>query len=526
MGAVRNILLIMSDQLRWDYLSHTGHPSLETPNIDRLCRRGVTFERAYVQASICGPARMSYYTGRYVSTHRSIWNYVPLPVTELTLGDYLRPAGLRVALTGKTHMAPDLAGMERLGIDPASERGVLLSECGFEPYDRDDGLYHNGLFPKLETNYANYLRAQGYESPNPWHDFANSAEGARGEILSGWSMRNARLPARVAEPHSETAYTTDRAIEFIKEQGNKPWCLHLSYIKPHWPYMAPAPYNDMYTPEDVKPVRRHPDELVDPHPVQAAFMEHEESIAFRRAEVRDTVIPTYMGMVKQIDDHLGRLFKMLEDAGRTEDTLIVFTSDHGDYLGDHYLGEKELFHEEIVRIPFIVVDPDPGADATRGSVVSELVESIDFIPTCLDALGLEIPNHILEGRSVLPFLRGSPPKTWRGAVFAEVDYSFRQRTRTALGRPIDGCRAFMVRGTRFKYVYHDGFPAQLFDLLNDPDEFVDLGRDPAHQKVLSEMHERLFIWFRDLNNRQGAPDKTVAGWTERSEAGGQRLGIW
>ncbi|MDP6841499.1 MAG: alkaline phosphatase family protein [Rhodospirillales bacterium] len=526
MGAVRNILFIMSDQLRWDYLSHTGHPSLETPNIDSLTRRGVTFERTYVQASVCGPARMSYYTGRYVTSHRSIWNYVPLPVSELTLGDYLRPAGMRVALTGKTHMAHDLAGMERIGIDPASERGVLLSECGFEPFDRDDGLYHQGLFPKLETNYANYLRAKGYDSPNPWHDFANSAEGPGGEILSGWSLRNARLPARVAEADSETAYTTDRAIQFISEQGEAPWCLHLSYIKPHWPYMAPAPYNDMYGPADVKPVRRRPEELTDPHPVYAAFMEHEESVAFRRAEVRETVIPTYMGMIKQIDDHLGRLFKVLEAQGRMDDTLIIFTSDHGDYLGDHYLGEKELFHEEIIRVPFILADPDPAADGTRGKVVNELVESIDLVPTCLAYAGLEIPNHILEGRSLMPFLRGSPPDDWRDAVFCEVDYSFRHRTRTALGRPIDGCRAFMVRTDRWKYVFYEGFPAQLFDLENDPDEFHDLGRDAAHQPIRDEMHERLFTWFRNLNCRQGSPDETVASWTERSETGGQRLGIW
>ncbi|ETW99609.1 MAG: hypothetical protein ETSY1_14325, partial [Candidatus Entotheonella factor] len=234
MGTVRNILFIMCDQLRADYLSCSGHPTLETPHIDALAARGVNFTRAYCQSPVCGPSRMSFYTGRYMFTHGATWNGVPLPVGEWTMGDYLRPLGLRTVLVGKTHMAADLAGLDRLHIAPDSSLGVLVSQCGFEPLERDDGLHPDqAVDPNLA--YNRYLREQGYEGDNPWHDYANSVEGPNGEVLSGWFMRNAHLPARVAEAHSETAYMTNRAIDFVRQAGDSPWCMHLSYIKPHWP---------------------------------------------------------------------------------------------------------------------------------------------------------------------------------------------------------------------------------------------------------------------------------------------------
>ena len=238
----------MCDQLRWDYLSCYGHKHLQTPNIDRLAERGTRFTRAFVQSPVCGASRMSFYTGRYVQSHGASWNGFPLKVGEMTLGDYLRARDMDVALVGKTHMRADTEGMERLGIDPDSIIGVRVSECGFDPYERDDGLHGigpDGRYEPKNPRYNEYLREKGYGGENPWHDWANAAVGEGNKIASGWAMRHAAKPARVAEEDSETPYMTRRAIEYM-EQAQKPWCLHLSYIKPHWPYIAPAPYNDMY----------------------------------------------------------------------------------------------------------------------------------------------------------------------------------------------------------------------------------------------------------------------------------------
>lgn len=493
----KNILFIMCDQLRADYLSCYGHPALETPHLDRLAGRGVRFERAYVQSPICGPSRMCTYTGRYMSSHGSLWNRYPLKVGELTMGDYLRPLGWRTVLVGKTHMAADYEGLARLGLDPQAGPGVWVRECGFEPYERDDGLHPN---PEPTLPYNQYLRRLGYDHENPWDYFANSTVDDRGQVLSGWQIRNAAWPANIMEEHSETPYLTGRGLDFINEAGDEPWCLHLSYIKPHWPYVAPAPYHNLYGVEDMLPAHRSEAERAEPHPVYAAFMQHEESRSFARDEVRRTVGPVYMGLVKQIDDQMGRLMQFLEESGRLDKTVIIFTSDHGDYLGDHWLGEKDLYHEEAIRIPLIIVDPSPEADGTRGMVSDALVESIDLLPTLVELGGGRAQPHRLEGRSLLPLLRGDRAGDWRDFVISEIDYSGRAARQILKLHP-DDCRATVLRTDRWKYILHERFRPQLFDLANDPHEFIDLGQDPAYEPVRRELHERLFIWFRRCHQR-------------------------
>ena len=523
MGKVRNILFVMADQLRADYLSCYGHPHLETPNLDGLARRGVRFERAYVQSPVCGPSRMSFYTGRTAFSHGATWNFVPLPVGEVTLGDYLGARGIRTALVGKTHMIPDLDGMERVGLSPGTERGLILSECGFEPYERDDGEHPH---PKVDPNlaYNRYLRAHGYDGDNPWNDYANSGEGPDGALQEGWYMRNAPLAARVAEEHSETAYMTDRAIAFLTEQGEAPWCLHLSYIKPHWPYIAPAPYHALYGHNQILPAIRDERERADPHPVYGAFMNHNAGQAFSREEVREAVIPAYMGLVRQIDDHLGRLFGFLEESGRMADTMIVFTSDHGDYLGDHWLGEKELFHEPAARVPMIVYDPDPAADTTRGTVDGGFVEAIDLLPTFLEACGIDIPDHIVEGQSALRRLRGGAGEA-RDHAYSELDYAF-YKARLELGIGPHEARLFMIRTADWKYIFALGFPPQLFDLGNDPSEYVDLGRGPGYAGIRGELHGLLFDRIARRKNRVAIATDKVEKRTDGAHKHGVMIGYW
>jgi arylsulfatase A-like enzyme len=518
MAQVKNILFIMADQLRADYLSCYGHKRLKTPAIDALARKGVLFTNAYVNATVCGPSRMSYYTGRTMTSHGSTWNNVPLRAGEPTLGDYLRPLGMRVALAGKTHMAADYEGLDRMGVSFRSIEGILASECGFEPYERDDGLHPDeGYNPGL--SYNNYLREKGYLEANPWHSAANAGEASDGSLLSGWLLSNARQKARVAEEHSETPYMTDRAIEFMRACGDTPWLLHLSYIKPHWPFIAPAPYHDMYGPEDVLPVNRSQRELKNPHPVYAAYTQHSESVAFADDEVRRTVIPTYMGLIRQIDDHLKRLFAFMKAEKLMDNTMIVFCSDHGDYLGDHWLGEKELFHEPVVRTPLIVYDPDKAANGTRGKVERALVQAIDLAPTFLDALRGPNLDHILEGRSLVPYLRGG--KTQRHeAIVSELDYMFRP-ARYLLGVAPDKARAWMVRSKKWKYVHYEGFRPQLFDLANDPQELVDRGADPKLGKVRAEHRDLLFEWSLNRKTRITVPNPPPSKRRRRRK--GERL---
>ena len=155
----------MADQLRFDYLSCYGHPHLKTPHIDGLAKKGILFESAYVQAPVCGPSRASYYTGRTVFSHGSTWNQIPLPIGELTIGDYLGHSGIRTGVVGKTHMRPDIDGMSRLGISKDTEIGLTISKPGFEPYERDDGLHPNNHIKNSnkKLSYNEWLNKLGYE---------------------------------------------------------------------------------------------------------------------------------------------------------------------------------------------------------------------------------------------------------------------------------------------------------------------------------------------------------------------------
>jgi arylsulfatase A-like enzyme len=505
----RNILFIMCDQLRHDYLGCYGHPTLKTPNIDKLAARGVRFTKAYVQSTICGPSRMCAYTGRYMRSHGSTQNGVPLRVGEPTLGDHLKEIGVRNVLVGKTHMVADVEGMKRLGIDQQSIIGVHVAQCGFEPFERDDGLHPSSKYDP-NPRYDDYLREQGFDADNPWEHWANSGEDADGALLNGWLLSHANKPARIPEEHSETPYMTRRAMEFMREAkaDGRPWCLHLSYIKPHWPYIVPAPYHDMYGASDVMPSVRSDDEQAAPHPLYQAFMEERFSKAFSRDEVRERVIPAYMGLIKQIDDQLGVLFSFMDEQGLMENTMIVFTSDHGDYLGDHWLGEKYLFHDVSARVPLIICDPSPEADVTRGTTCDALVEMIDLAPTFLAYHGGEPKPHILEGRSLLPLLHGNTPASWRKFAISEYDYSM-DLARINLDVPISEARLYMVTDGRWKYIHADGFRPMLYDLLYDPDEFVDRGEDPTCKDVCAALYEALAKWSRTTRTQITVSDQDI-----------------
>jgi arylsulfatase A-like enzyme len=512
---VRNVLFVMCDQLRADHLGcYGGSGALTTPHIDRLAAQGARFDRAYVTSAVCGPSRTSFYTGRYPVSHRVTWNRVPLPIDELSLGDYLAPAGLECSLLGKTHVVPHRAGLQErsLQLDDAAARTRFL-EGGFTPVERYDGHFEMAA----DSPYRAHLLSRGYTSERPWTDHVIGSVGPDGALANGWLLRNAGLPSRVREEDSETAYLTSRAIDFIRTRGEQPWVLHLSYIKPHWPYKAPAPYHALYSADEVAPPVRGQAERQNPHPVHAAYQRLEESRSFARDEVWRTVRPVYAGLVKQIDDQMGRLMAALSELGRLDDTLIVFTADHGDFLGDHWLGEKEYFFEPVQRVPFIVCDPS----AAPGQVRQDFVECIDVVPTVLEALGLPLPEHRLEGRSLLPLLRGQVPALGREAVFGSLDYAYRE-ARHFLGRQPHECTGWMVRDERHKLIVWEGFAPQLFDLRNDRQELRDLGGDAAHEPVRRRLRDQLLDWMMQRRRRA---TETTAQVQDRTHAHERMINI-
>jgi len=209
-----------------------------------------------------------------------------------------------------------------------------------------------------------------------------------------------------------------------------------------------------------------------------------------------------------------------------QDTMIVLTSDHGDYLGDHWLGEKDLFHEQSVKVPLILYDPSAQADATRGTTCDALVEAIDLAATFVNFAGGTVPEHIIEGRSLMRFLHGETPENWRDFAVSEYDYSATGACEKLGVSPRDA-RLFMVADARWKFIHAEGgFAPMLFDLASDPDEFIDLGQSADHADVIALMYQRLGKWARRMSQRVTRSDADIARMRHASDLKGVLLGVF
>lgn len=491
-----NILFITADQLRYDSLGFTGHPLVKTPNIDRLAAGGAFFDKTFVQCAVCAPSRACMYTGRYVHNNRVRFNEVPFGEGERTIADYYSEQGYRAALVGRTHFTP------------------ITETYGFEYYAYYDGLPAKDSY----SSYPDYLRRCGYsEEDIRYRYWPKELEPLPGQEAYPENLIEAFYPSRIAEEHSDTAFLTDEAIRFMEETGDRPWMLHLSYWKPHLPFIVSAPYHDMYDPADVPMPSLVPGELDRKPPLQKLFREERRGNFLEDEKLLRQVRAVYYGMITQLDDHLGRLFAEMRRLGVSDNTLIVFTSDHGEYLGDHYMVEKELFYEQAIRVPLIVHMPGvvpPGR-------FDGFVESIDILPTCLEASGISLPPA-LDGRSLFPLMRGTA-NDWRSEVYAEWDFQY-YRSRRQLGLRPDQCKANMVRDARWKYVHYSDQPDELYDLERDCEEHVNLADHPDCAEVVRDMKDKLLKWRMRTEDKGPEVDLTFATYLRDPWASAERKG--
>lgn len=502
----RNVLLITADQWRGDSLGCAGHPVVRTPNLDRLADQGVRFARHYANASPCGPSRACLLTGMYLQNHRSVRNGTPLDARFTNLALEARKAGYAPALFGYTDTSPD--PRRHPSGDPAlrSYEGVMP---GFEP-----------VCPLLESiePWAEHLRARGYAVPRPAPDIYRP----RPDHPDGpWA------PAVYRAADSDTAYLTNRVLAWLENRDGAPWFAHVSYLRPHPPWVAPAPYHGLYDPAAVPPPVRAASAAAEAaqHPWLAwrlASLGTDNWVRGARLDPRTLagadlgrLRATYYALITEVDHHIGRLLDHLEATGQADDTLVVVTSDHGEMLGDHWMLGKESYFDAAFHIPLIVRDPT--AARGHGRVVAAFTESVDVMPTILDWLGLEVPAQC-DGRSLRPFLHGADPADWRRGAHWELDFRdvVTAAPERALGLGHAQCTLNVLRGERYKYVHFAALPPLLFDLAADPGEFRNLADDPAHVAVVRDCAQALLSWHmahaeRTLANLCLTPDGVVAG---------------
>lgn len=460
-----HILIIMTDQQRADCMGCAGHPQLETPNIDRLAGEGMRFTQATTVSPLCMPARASFASGLYPH-HHGIWtNHGELPAADETFFQLLRSAGYFTAQVGKTHFYEHLAGVHMRSREP------YLHARGLE-------YVHETTGPNAARRTPSYLTDE-WKSKGLFETFVDDYR-ARAESTTGgvWAS-----PLPIED--FLDSYVGRKAIDFVERYDDpRPMCLMVGFGGPHDPWDAPGRYAEMYKPEDA------PTSI----PVPAGYYTLPDSIMAKRDfEVLPPPVlanvagirANYYGKISLIDDNIGLILDAFQRRGWLDDLLVVFTSDHGEMLGDHGRLKKRTFHESSVRIPLVVRWPGK----VPASEVSEaLVEIIDIFPTLVE-VGGSPPSERCFGRSLWPLIRKQrmEVRDWQVAELVYGDARIMLRSR---GRKL----AVDARGL----VY------MLYDLESDPDEQHNLAADPASGALALELRRCLASRLEESRQGTGA----------------------
>jgi arylsulfatase A-like enzyme len=483
MSRKQNVLFITCDQWRGDSLSAVGHKVVKTPNTDALAAEGVLFARHYAGAAPCSPARACLYTGRYQMTNRVCRNGSPMDARFTNLAKEARAAGYDPTLFGYTDVAPDPRTLAQGDPHLRSYEGVLP---GFTP---------RVLLPEHQKPWLSWLRARGVDTGSGYPDIHRPAGGATDGVT--------RTPPVYGADETPTAFLTDEFLRWLGEQDDdRPWFAHLSYISPHPPFVVPAPFNELYDEAACGGSSRLDTWELEAatHPWIAHELERQMCRKFRpgaQGRVRDwteadfrRLKAIYLGMITEVDAQLGRIWSALKAAGIWDDTIVLLTSDHAEMMGDHYMLGKGGFFDGSFHIPLIVRAPRAGATGLR---IDGPTEAVDVLPTLLELVGAPSPPH-LDGRSLVPFLTGAPPATWRDAAHWEFDFRGLPGE-SPFGLDARRCNLSVLRTARWKYVhFNGGLPPLLYDLEDDPGERVDRAQDPACRSARLECAERLLDW--------------------------------
>jgi arylsulfatase A-like enzyme len=460
-----NIVLITTDQQRYDALGSTN-PLVQTPNLDRLAAMGTAFRRGYVQNPVCIPSRACIQTGRYVHQHgvdhmEEVIGETPgLPPWETTVMERLQRAGYATAAFGKIHMLPP-KGLDELGLTMG--KGARWTVAEGSPLGPS----------QLGPVYADWL-----ERKHPGGTEALYAQRRQPEYREQATAIVNVLPADEYVDY----WIAEQTWEYLERSHERPFFLWCGFCGPHPPYDPPELYASRYRPEDVPLPRllRARQQGVDG--ARPSRFDRPDGEALIRK-----ITAYYWAMVTFIDDMVGRIMATLTRRGLWENTLVIFTSDHGDMLGDFGKLGKENFTEPVVRAPYLLVPPGspptPPGGAGEPRNFDGLVEHIDLAPTMLDYAGIKQPAA-LPGVSLRPILEAEDPTALafpgKEAVLCEYVPGHQRWRSTCL------------RSGRYKYVFSGaGRPAEFYDLQRDPDELVNVAGDPASRQEVQRHAELL-----------------------------------
>jgi arylsulfatase A-like enzyme len=487
-----NILLITTDQHRADCYSF-ARPDIRTPHLDRLAKRGTRFDRCYCPGPLCQPARASILTGMLPHTHGVRDNGIDLPddMVERGFAQQLSNAGYRTGFLGKAHLGTQFT-FEKTG----------RPECRYSHADYGPGWHGPYMgFDYVELFIDGTVKWPYWEPPQGLHftDWLFSAgDGAEKNRLydSGLRPESGAQQTHIPDlplPWHHSTWLGDRATSYIEDHdGDDPFALWVSFPDPHHPFDAPDPYGRMYDPADVNlPFhyqldldRRpwwHEASLTSKPQTTAEFQAIRENLSRQKQvteeQLRD-ITANYFGMISLVDHNIGRIMDALAHKGILDDTIILFTSDHGEFLGDHGLLFKgPMFYDSLTRVMLLAAGPG----VEEGKVVTDVVSTVDIAPTVADIGGAEIFGGY-HGQSLKPYMNGGDTSGLRN--MAHIEWGL---DKSRCGIDLD---LRTVETERYRYTVELGSgDGELYDLQEDPHEMENRFSDPACKAVIAEMEE-------------------------------------
>lgn len=482
----RNVMFIVFDQLRADCVAGALANAVPLPNLRALADDSAQFMNHYSVANPCGPARASLLTGQYAFNHRAVRNGTPLAIWHPTLPREMRKLGYEPRLYGYTDSARDPDTLAPADPDLTTYEGVMPG-------------FREMLEMRLEESFPwrADLLAKGYHVPDTYEYLF------RGVPDPGQPIQ-VNSPAFYRAEDSDTAFLANELLKSMRVRGNSPWFVHATFIRPHPPLCAPAPYNRMFAPADMPLPNRHRTRTAEAaqHPYIAACVAAADpnNLLFgmdgRLSAESDTdaqaLRAIYAGLAVEVDHHFGRIMQYLRESGQLDDTLLIVTADHGEMLGDHYLWGKQTLFDPAYRVPLFMRDPEN--PDSFGQKMTAISEAIDLTPTILDWMG-GTPPAAMNGRSLLGHLNGRPAKDWRDYVYYELDFGEPDGTsqiQHQLGLPLEQSSFAVLREARFKYVHFaGGLPPLLFDMQRDPYEMHNLAENPDYAPEISRLARRM-----------------------------------
>ena len=481
-----NIVVVFTDEQAAKTMAAYGNTQIETPNMDRLARESIVFENAYVTQPVCTPSRATIMTGLYPHTNGCTENNQTLPEKMLCFPELADFQGYKIAYHGKWHLGDE-----------------IFAQHGFDEWiSVDDGYrkyFTESRDMQQHSTYHQHLIENGF-TPDK-------------QAADGYESFSRKFCCRLPEPFTKASYVGDEASRFIRENTENSFILFVNFFEPHMPFFGPR--DSQYDPDSIPLPENFSHELSDKQPLktrlfQQGYPEYGHKVArhfpFELKTEADwkRLIGNYWGAVSHVDTNVGKILDALERNGLQDNTIVVFTSDHGDMMGSHQLVAKCVMFEEATRVPLLVKIP-----GIEKKIIHDNVSQIDLVPTLLEAMGKGIPDH-LEGYSWMPFLTGGGPLQernvfieWSGMNngFGDVLGSVsildcwkegydEDRIKAAMGDPV----RTIITPDRWKYNKSTIGEDELYNLHDDPGETVNVAGGPQYAQFMKDLTDKIKAW--------------------------------